>query len=612
MKFRLTIYTIITIPLFLIFSVLSFGQSQKSDIIKKAMKDELFRNIENLKLDNLKSPFFISYSLCDASAYYINSTQGSIIKESCKPFRKEDVRIIAGDYNRTNENFVDINSFWNDYNGSDNVCIDDDYNGIRRSFWIMSDTKYKKVAESYESKISAIKQQNIPEEELKLPDFSRSDKIIMNLPSEDFEIDKNKWEKAAKELSGVFCKFNEINSSNVQIFVFKSDVYFVNSEGTEVKYPVSVAAIRVTCQTMADDGERLFDFLNYYAINPNDLPSLESIKTDINKMADNLVKLKNAKVFDESYSGPVLIEGQALAEIIEQKFFSFNPSLIAARKPILSDPQMASWGGAGVTENIMESFIEKKIISRDLTIKSIPGLKVFENTKLIGSYQIDAEGVKPTPDLVLVENGVLKNFISGRTPTLRSKSSNGHCRTALENGGITSVIGPGVISVTSFNTISKDELRKKLLLAAKEEDLEYAYIIRKMEDPNTRVDISEQSMSFFGGGSDNKRSTSKLLYVYKVSVKDGSEELVRTVKIDGFSIKNFKRILGVANTQFVYNTLVKGNKAFYNSWNWQLNGILSSFIVPDGILFEELDLQKDKKPVLTKPPVVTNPVGVKK
>jgi hypothetical protein len=612
MKFLYNRLFSVILSLLVLICFSSFGQDKSSDIIKKAMKDELFRNMNNLKLDKLKSPFFISYSLCDASTLYINSTLGSIVKENVKPFRKQDVRIIVGDHNRTNENFVDINSFWNDFNGSDNVCLDNDYNGIRRSFCIMTDTKYKKVAESYESKISAINQQNLASEELNLPDFSKADKIILDIPAPDFTIEKQKWENASRELSGIFSRFKNINSSNVQIFVFKSDVYFVNTEGTEVRYPVSVAAIRITCQTMADDGEKLFDFLNYYALDPKDLPSIETIKTDIEKMAGDLVKLKNAKVFDESYSGPVLIEGQALAEIIEQKFFSMNPSLIAGRKPILSDPQMASWGGNAVSENIMEGLIDKKIISRDLTIRSIPGLSIFENTKLIGGYQIDAEGVKPPPELVLVENGVLKSFISGRTPTLKSKLSNGHCRIALENGGVTSVIGPGVISVTSLNTISKEELRKKLISAAKEEDLEYAYIIRKLEDPNTRAEAGDQSMSFYGGGNDNKRSTTKLLYVYRVSVKDGSEELVRTVKIDGFSIKSFKRILGVANKQYVYNTMVKGNKSFYSSWSWQLNGILSSIIVPDGILFEELDLQKDKKPVLAKPPVVSNPVGVNK
>lgn len=588
-------------------------QNAAPDIIKRAMKDELFRNINNLKLDKLRSPFFISYSLCDASTFYINSTLGSIIKEDIKPFRKEDVRIIVGDYSRTNENFVDINSFWNDYTGTDNICLDNDYNGIRRSFWIKTDTKYKKVAESYESKVSAIKQQNIPPEELNLADFSKADKIVFDIPSVTFTVEKQKWENLSTAISGVFSKYNGISKSNVQVFIFKSDVYYVNSEGSEVKYPVSVAAIRITCQTMAADGEKLFDHLNYYALDPQDLPSAEIIKADVEKMASDLVKLKNAKVFDESYSGPVLIEGQALAEIIEQKFFAMNPSLIAGRKPILSDPQMAAWGGNAVSENLLEGLMDKKIISRDLTIRSMPALSVYENIKLIGTYKIDAEGVKPPDELTLVENGVLKSFIGSRTPTLKCPSSNGHYRTALENGGVTSLIGPGVITVTSAITLSKEELKKKLLAAAKEEDLEYAYIIRKLEDQNSPTDVGDESSSFYGGGgNDSKKSTSKLLYVYKVSVKDGSEELVRTVKIDGFSIKTFKRILGVANKQFVYNKVSKGNQNYFNSWNWDLNGILSTFIVPDGILFEELDLQKDKKPVMAKPPVVQNPVGIKK
>jgi len=605
----ITIYSLIIILFAGSFANI-FAQDQTSDAIKKAMHDEMARSIEKLAIDKLKKPFYIDYTISDAKTLFVSSTLGSIITSLELPYREQDVKVKVGDYQRTNGNFLDMNSMWS-YSWSEAVTVDNDYYGIRRSLWKDTDKKYKDAAEQYEAKISAINQQNLSEEESSMADFSKAEKVTLNAKSDFTEINRTKWETATRELSSVFKGYSQIFASNVSVYIYKANIYFLNSEGTETIYPFSMAALRINGQTQAEDGEPIYDHLNYYAVSEDLLPSVDIMKKESKIMADRLIEMKNAPMFDDYYAGPVLFEGQAVAQIVMQKMFSGTTSLIAKRKPILSNPKMIRMAGDKIKENPLEARMDKKIISRDITIKATPGVKEFNGTKLLGSFDVDAEGVKPEKELVLIDKGVLKNLLNDRVPTPKVKASNGHKKLILKSGGMTSGIGPGVIQVETSNPVTKEELKKKLFAAAKEEDLDYAIIVRKFEDINSGIDKKNDGPSFFGGDAEKKSSISRPLYVYKVNIADGKETLLRTVEFESLSLRSMKRLLGASKEQFVYNTIMKNQNAGRSWWGakWKLNGILTSFIVPEYMLFEELDIQTEKRAVTEKLPVVDNPVG---
>ncbi len=593
-----------------------FCQTNSDEVIQKAMKDEMNRNLENLKLEGLEKPFFISYTISDAKTLYISSTLGAIIRSIEKPYRKHNVQVLVGSYKQNNENFIELNNMYNMGSYEGNIPLDNDYFGIRNSLWKTTDRCFKNVAEIYERKISAIKQQNLSEEEAELEDFCEVETADLNIPAVTFDFDKQKWENTAIELSAILKDYSEIFSSNVSIFLYQAEIYFLNTEGTETKYPVTLTAIRVNAQTQAEDGEPLFDHLLYYALTPADLPSIEKMKLEVQTMSERLLAIRDAPVFDDSYSGPVLFEDQAVAELFTQTLFSGNAGLCAVRKPIFSQPNMAAMIGQMLGKSL-EPKINKKIISRDLTVKTAPKVKKYNETKLIGSFEIDAEGIQPDDELILVENGILKTLLNGRTPTTKIKSSNGHNRTGLLLGGVTSEISPGVISISSSEGIQKEKLKDMLIETALEEDLEYAIIIRKMESLNSGKEKRLDASMFYTPPDGNKSSATRPLYIYKVSLDDGKEELVRTTEIAGLSAKTLKKILGTSSHQFAYNTIISKNNgginpfmfAFSNEDLWLLNGVPSSFILPDAILIEELDIQKEKRPVTMKLPVVDNPVG---
>jgi hypothetical protein len=204
---------------------------------------------------------------------------------------------------------------------------------------------------------------------------------------------------------------------------------------------------------------------------------------------------------------------------------------------------------------------------------------------------------------------VLKNLLCSRTPTLKMKQTNGHARPALSNGGIKTVTGPGVIKMTNNNSatsVDMKKLKEMLIAAAKEEDLDYAYIVRKVV--SDAAGIESENNVYYYGGSEPKVDLSKTIRVYRVKVSDGSEELVGLAEIQGLSTKSFKRLIASSSEMQVYNTMIQPINIDLNNWEYNLTGMPASFILPEGLLFQELDIVKEKQGVVKNTPVVTNPI----
>jgi len=206
-------------------------------------------------------------------------------------------------------------------------------------------------------------------------------------------------------------------------------------------------------------------------------------------------------------------------------------------------------------------------------------MQVYNGTQLIGSYPIDMEGVVPSPETILIENGVLKNLLCGRIPTSKMKTSNGHLRIPLNFPN--PLIVPGVIEVDYNNSITREELRKKLIEMAQSEGLDYALIVREMT-PNM----------------------SELRRVYKVDVKTGKEQLVRSVGFKGLTMNDLRKIVGASKQKRVLNTTA--GEDIQHKFDY-LSGCPATFITPDAFLFKDLEISKSVKAIMTRVPVVKNP-----
>jgi predicted Zn-dependent protease len=525
------------------------------DIISEAVKKEVNRALQGLKMEGLQAPFFISYILGDVKQLSISASNGSIISSREHTSREGGTRLLIGDYSCTDENFSGNTGGAQGYDGS--PCLDNDAEGIRYTIWRDLDAVYKNAAETYEQKLSAIKQLNIPAKDLELPDWDKTPVVVKkDIPSPEVDFNKAAYEEYAKAASAIFDDYKEIFQSNVLLNIYSADIYFYNTENSEFRLPAVFATLNVNAQAKTEDGEDLANNFDLTVVNPKEFPSIEAFKKQCHQSAKNLLEKIKAPKLEESYSGPVLFEGLSVVRTFYSHFFRGSNSLIAERKPFSAEG--ISYGGNG-----LEELISKRITAREISIEDLTGTPEYNGIKLLGYLPIDAQAVIPPAKLTLVENGILKTLLNDRVPTFKVPHSNGHAVFTL---GVGSTTNPGVVRLTDTRTKPKEELRRELLRLAKEEGYEYAYIVRNV----------------INGGSIP-------LELYRVNLSDGTEERIRSAKINNMDAQIFKKISAVSDKELIYNGIIE-------------NPI--SIIVPDAILFEELQIQSDRVDNFRKPPLV--------
>jgi hypothetical protein len=86
-------------------------------------------------------------------------------------------------------------------------------------------------------------------------------------------------------------------------------------------------------------------------------------------------------------------------------------------------------------------------------------------------------------------------------------------------------------------------------------------------------------------------------------------------------LNDFKKIVAVSKESQLYDTLIDKNLLGFSLSNIAsasfipagfslMNGMPTSLIVPDAMLFEELELKQHQRAITKKTPVVENPVGI--
>lgn len=586
--------TILITGILLVSSQLSFSQDSTETVIFNAMKDELERSMGKLVYKDYQKPFFISYTIDDVKTLFSSASLGSLTNTSEKHYRTWGNRVMVGNYQLNDENFSDATRRKPSRDGDLDLPVDNDYYGIRRALWMMTNNTYKTAAETYKNKLESLKDKNLTEKDLQIPDFCNVPVLKMSIPDETFNWSKKYLDNLVKETSSAFKEFPGIFYSEVTAFQMKANIYFYSSEGSRIKTPINIAYVYMSAIYQTKDGDNLNDQIRYCGLKTEDLPDLKSLAGDARAMAQNLIDKGNAEILTENYSGPVLFTGQAVAEAFSQGLFSGTDNLFAYREPLYNSSQMTMYYGQNI--NSLESKLNKLVASKSITIKDFTSLKSYKGINLVGSYYSDGEGVAPADTLVLIENGILKNLYNGRTPTRNIRNSNGHNRYVLNNGSVTTDLGPGVLFISSTEGKPVSALKEELIKVAKEEGLDYAIMIKPIKQGNFYMPLN----------------------VYKVFVNDGKEVLLREISMKSLDIVSLKKILGVSSNSLIYNTLISGygnnEEGAGNIFNNQgsiPSGVPVSYIIPDALLLKDVEFEHQTKPLSTDRPVVKSPLFLK-
>lgn len=515
---------------------------QAQDPVLRAMQKELQRSKAQLKLEQMAAPYYIEYRVVDMDGYIAEATFGALRTNLRARLRLVRVVVRVGDYKQ--------DSFFGQGEGvTDLMPLDDDELALRHHLWLATDTAYKAASEALAAKQAQLKQLNV---EHAVDDFAHAEPVQYIGPLFKLEADPAPWLKALQDATALYKPDPQLESIDSSLQFQVVNRYFVNSEGTIVRSGQAAYEVSFAAGTQAADGMQLERRVVYAVRDSKDLPTAEAFLARTTRLLGDLKDLRAAPVADEEYRGPVLFSAASASTV----FADLVGENILGRKPGLGQPAR--------TRGAFASSYKSRVLPDFLSVVDDPTLTSFNGRPLLGSYEVDDEGVRAMR-VQVIDKGKLVNYLLGREPILDFPVSNGHGRARLP----ANPPGPslGNMLVSSSETLSEEELKKKLLELCQQRDLPYGYYVESVSGIRAP----------------------RLLY--KVWVKDGHEELVRGA------------VFGDLDARALRNDLIAAGNDFHIES--RLLNIPHSIVAPS-ILFDELevkrqDIQKSKLPEYPAP-----------
>jgi predicted Zn-dependent protease len=513
------------------------------DALLEALLTELDRSKAQLKIEKVEAPYYIEYRVNDVDDYDAEAAFGALRESQRVRLRILRVVVRVGDYKQ--------DSYFGQGMGETNILpLDNDPIALRHQIWLTTDEAYKAAGQALAEKQAEMKR--FSADPNPVDDFSKEPVVTALQPIVSLKIDQGSWNKTLEDMTNLYRQYPEIQSVSASARFSAINEYFVDSEGTVTRNGKTTFNLQLNSSAQAEDGMRLSRNPYWMVGRAEELPSREKLLGDVKQALETVIALRKAPIVEEEYRGPVLFAPDAADDVIA----SLVGSNVIGRKPQPGRPNR--------TVGAFATSYKTRVLPSFLSIIDDPTLKDFQGHSLVGSYDVDNEGVK-AKTVNVIENGMLNNYLLGRQPVRDFPASNGHGRAAPGSFPSPSL---GVLLLKSADAQSPDDLKKKILQMVNEQGKPYAY----------RVDT-------LGPGNSPR-------LLYRVFA-DGHEELVRGAVFSELDVRALRsNLIAVGNDPLVSN---------------RSGGVPTTIICPS-LLFDELevkraDTSKDKLPEYPAPPL---------
>lgn len=548
--------------------ILSFSNSislaQETDradyVVLKAMQDELNRSQQELKLEGYEPPYFISYQIKDNQFYSIRGKYGAIASSEKDRIRRLYVDVRVGDYDFDNS-IKGRSGGRASFHDSAEVPVDNDPDAIRATLWQVTDHAYKEALTQYFNK----KANNVQEiKDLEAKSFTREKSHTYFGPELGLSFNPSEWEDKIRDISSLYKNYHELTNANIVMTAQQETVYFVNTEGTryirdEVLYSIDAQVI-----TRAEDGKEISNYRNLYYVSPEEIPNVNEIKAVVKEMIEETLEMRSAEVLSP-VSVPALLEPEAAGVVFHE----------AVGHRLEGERQIDDDEGQTFKEKVGQ-----KVIPSFISIIDDPSKKNFNGTHLMGYYPFDDQGV-PGQRVVLIEDGVLRNFLLSRTPVNGFERSNGHGRASYGRAPIARMSNTIIESKTEY---PNDKLKELLIEEVKRQNKPFGLLIKSMKGGETNT--SSYNFQAY-------RATP--VVIYKVDPKTGEETPVRDIEIVGTPLVSINKIIATGDDYSVFNGFCGAESGYV-----PVSTVAPSILLSE-IEFQRKSSKKEKLPLLPPP-----------
>jgi hypothetical protein len=519
----------------------------KGDALIEALLAELERSKDHLKMDQVQAPYYIEYRVNDVEDFSAEAAFGALRENQHSHVRVLRVVVRVGDYQQ--------DSYYNQGMGEANILpLDNDPIALRHQIWLVTDDAYKAAGEALAEKQAALKQFSVDPHPVE--DFAKAPVLTAVEPTVALHVDETAWKKTLQDMTALYKQYPDLEAVTASARFSAVNEYFVNSEGTVTRHGKNIYSVQFNGAAQAEDGMRLGRSPGWTVARAEELPTHDALMTEAKAALDTIVALRKAPIVEEEYRGPVLFAPDAANDVV----LSLLGANVTGRKPQLGKPNR--------TIGSFATSYKSRVLPNFVTVVDDPSLKDFKGKSLVGSYDVDSEGVK-AQTVTLIDNGSLTNYLLGREPIRDFTTSNGHGRAAP---GSYPQPNPGVLIFKSSEPQSPAALKKRIMEMAAEQGRPYAYRVETLGPGNSP----------------------RLLY--RVYVEDGHEELVRGAVFSELDVRSLRAdLIAAGDDQLVDNR----------------PGGVSMTVIAPSLLFDELevkraDTSKDKLPDYPAPPLVAS------
>jgi TldD protein len=536
-------------------------------VVLDALKQELVRSKEKLKLPGEDPPYFIRYLVREYDDYDLSARFGALLEDSYQNVRQASAEVRVGDYHFDNtaddstEKMFDLDDL-DRYDPPVVAPLDDDVDSLRATLWLQTDEQYKKALSLLHKKRGNRVTRVVEDESVGSFSKEKAQKAV-DKPM-DFKVDRAVWDNRLRKISAVFKAYPEVFDSQAKLSVNHQVRWVVTTEGTELVNERLIYGVHLSASGRAPDGLMVSHFKSFYGASEGELPDEKGLLAAADQLSKDIVRLRQAPMMDP-FNGPAILLPEAAGVFFHE----------ALGHRLEGERQNDNKEGA-----TFKGQIGKPILPTFLTILDDPSQRKVGNVSLNGYYGFDDEGVASRP-VALVDHGVLRNYLKSRTPVKGDPQSNGHGRS---EGTLDPIGRMANTIVKSDKRVSYAKLKEMLLEEIRRQKKAFGLIIADISGGQTNT-TTYDFQAFKGMPR----------IVYRVDGKTGKEELVRGVEFVGTPIGSLNRIVAASDTTGVFNGFCGAESGF----------VPVSTVAP-AVLISEIELQRTRR-AMERPTILPAP-----
>jgi predicted Zn-dependent protease len=527
-----------------------------------AAKTEIDRDFAELKKQPTP-PYYLSYEITDSNSAVVSSAFGALLHSSSNHSRVAHVEVRVGDYKLDNTHQVRGARGLGAIGSGSRVTIpvEDDPLPIRAALWLETDKRYKAAT----TQLAAVTTNNevTVEQEDKSDDFSREKPEQAIEPILAMQVDRKLWEEKTRKYTAPFHRYGDLFNASATFQAEQQTRWFVSSDGSAIQTSTTYYRLFIEASAKAADGMVLPRYESFAALTPQGLPDDATVLKAVDKMIADLKALRDAPIVDP-YTGPAILSGRATAVFFHEVF---GHRIEGHRQKSENEGQT------------FKKMVGQPVLPTYLSVDFDPTLKRYAGVDLVGSYTFDDEGVRARP-VVAVKDGILENFLMGRSPIEGFPNSNGHGRA---QAGMQPVARQSNLVIVNSKPVSRDQLKQLLIAQIKEQNKPFGLFF----------DDIQGGFTLTGRTIPNAFNVIPIM-VYRI-YPDGREELVRGVDLVGTPLTVFSKILAADDEKAVFNGVCGAE-----------SGAVPVSASGPGILISQIEVQKKAKSQ-ERPPILPAP-----